>query len=337
MFFASLSNLFILCISPGYITFVFLDVIKLDITNKTLPMNVYDVIIIGGGPAGLTAAVVLGRCRRKVLLFDHGKQRNRHSHGMHNFLTRDGISPSDFLKITHRELKKYGVKSLRVEVKEAKKSAGETFKVKDARGKTYHSKKLILATGLTDRLPEVKGTKKFYGKSLFHCPYCDGWETSNKIIGVYAKSKGGIALALTLTLWSKKITLYTDGKKYIRKKDKELMAKKNIKVVPDTIRSFEGSRGQIKNIVFENGKKIFCDAIFFSNGYDIQCNLVESLGCNIDKNKVALTNKTQQTNIPGLYIIGDASKDMHFVVVAAAEGAKAAVYINQELLKNENK
>ena len=298
-------------------------------------MNIFDVIIIGGGPAGLNAAVVLGRCRRKVLVFDHRQQRNRHSHGMHNFLTRDDIAPAEFLRISHKELKKYSVKILHREVKDAKKSAGETFIVTDAKGNTYHSKKLILATGLRDRLPDVRGAAKYYGKSLFHCPYCDGWEAGNKKIGVYAKSKGGIHLALTLTLWSNQITLYTDGEKFARKKDLELFVKKNITVVNDTISSFEGNRSQVKQIIFENGKKADCDAIFFSNGYDVQSHLVEKLGCTTDKNKIVITNKSQQTNISGLYVAGDASKDMHFVVVAAAEGAKAGVYINKELLTEE--
>lgn len=300
-------------------------------------MNLFDVIIIGGGPAGLNAAVVLGRCNRKVLLFDHGKQRNRYSHGMHNFLTRDDISPAEFLKISHKELKKYAVKIKRIEIKHAKKNVDEIFVVKDCNENVYQSKKLILATGLTDRLPEVKGINKFYGKSIYHCPYCDGWENNDKSIGVYAPTKSGIDVALTLTAWSKKITLYTDGKDYLRKKDKELITKNKISVVLDSISSFEGSGSQLKNIVFENGEKSFCEALFFSNGYDVQCHLVESLGCNTGKNNVAITNKSQQTNIPGLYVAGDASKDMHFVVVAAAEGAKAGVYVNKELIDEENK
>lgn len=300
-------------------------------------MNLFDVIIIGGGPAGLNAAVVLGRCRRKVLVFDHRQQRNRYSHAMHNFLTRDDMPPAEFLKISHKELKKYGVKILHAEVKDAKKNKDGTFIVKDNNDKVYHSKKLILATGLKDRLPDIKGIKEFYGKSIFHCPYCDGWEASHKKIGVYAKNKAGIDLALTLTLWSKEVTIYTDGAKYIRKKNQILLDKKNIPIVYSSIASFEGSRKKLKNIVFTNGEKADCDALFFSNGYDVQCTLVESLGCIIDKNKIVITNKLQQTNIPGLYVAGDASKDMHFVVVAAAEGAKAGVYVNKELLEAENK
>ncbi len=300
-------------------------------------MENFDVIIIGGGPAGLTAAVVLGRCRRKVLLFDHGRQRNLHSHGMHNYLTRDDIAPADFLKISQKELKKYGVKVLKVEVTHARKNAGENFVVKDIKERTFQSKKLILATGLSDKLPAIKGSKKFYGKSTFHCPYCDGWEATGKAIGVYSTTKSGIELALTLTAWSKEITLYTDGNNYVPKSKMQLFKKKKIKVIQEKIAAFTGRGGQLKNIVFENGEKSICEALFFSNGYEVQSNLPELLGCEIDKNKVVLTNRSQQTNIDGLYVAGDAAKEMHFVIVAAAEGAKAGVYINKELLKEEQK
>ncbi len=299
-------------------------------------MEIYDVIIIGGGPAGLNAAVVLGRCMRKVLLFDHGQQRNRHSHGMHNYLTCDDISPAEFLEISRRELKKYGVKIKHAEIKYAKKNTDEIFAVTGCDENIYYSRKLILATGLTDRLPEVEGINKFYGTSIYHCPYCDGWENKGKSIGVYATSKDGIDVALTLKAWSEKITLYTNGKQYLTKKYQEIISKNKIEVVFEPISSFEGSGSKLKNIVFENGEKSFCEALFFSNGYEVQCHLVESLGCIVGKNNVAITNKSQQTNIPGLYVAGGLSKDMHFVVVAAAEGAKAGVYINKELtLENQ--
>jgi len=298
-------------------------------------MKIYDVIIVGGGPAGLNAAVVLGRCRRKVLLFDHGKHRNRHSHGMHNYLTRDNILPVDFLKISREEIKKYGVKILHTEVKDAKKTSEEIFRIKDSNDKIYHSKKLVLATGLIDILPQIKGVEEFYGKSLFHCPYCDAWEFAGKKMGVYSKRKSGIDVALSLTTWSNDVTLYTDGKKYVKPKNMELLQQKNITVTLQPIASLQGNNGKIKNIVLKNGEKQRCDALFFSSGYETQCDIARTLGCNFGKNKLVLTNKTQQTNVAGLYVVGDASKDVQFVVVAAAEGAKAGVYINKELLSEE--
>ena len=298
-------------------------------------MNLYDVIIIGGGPAGLNAAVVLGRCRRKVLLFDHGKQRNRYSKGMHNYLTRDSILPGEFLKISCEEIKKYGVKILHTEVKDAKKINDETFKIKDSEGKIYHSKKLVLATGLTDILPAIEGAAELYGKSLFHCPYCDAWEFAGKKMGVYSKRKSGIEVALALTTWSHQVTLYTDGKKYVKPKNMELLKQKSIRVVFQPIASLQGNNGKIKNIVLKNGEKQRCDALFFSSGYETQCDIAKTLGCNFGKNKLVLTNKSQQTNITGLYVVGDVAKDVQFVVVAAAEGAKAGVYINKELLNEK--
>lgn len=140
-----------------------------------------------------------------------------------------------------------------------------------------------------------------------------------------------------MTLWSNNVTLYTDGRKYLKQNDKELFSKKNIVMNYEKIRSFKGEGTQLKNVVFDNGQKSFCEALFFSNGYDVQCHLLESLGCRVGKDNIALTNKLQQTNITGLYVAGDISKDVHFVVVAAAEGAKAAVYINKELTDEDNK
>jgi thioredoxin reductase len=300
-------------------------------------MELYDVIIIGGGPAGLNAAVVLGRCRRKVLLFDHGKQRNLKSHGMHNYLTRDDIKPLQFLEAARKEIKKYGVTLKSVAVNNADKKNENYFTVTDINRKNYHSKKLILATGLKDKLPAIPGAAALYGNSMYHCPYCDGWEVADKKLAVYSKPKGGVELALTLTCFSNNITLFTDGKKYMRKSDKNILDKKNIKVISTPIKSFEGKNGKLKNITLVNGEKHMADALFFSGGYEVQCGLVESLGCTMGKDSLALTNKSQQTNIKGLYVAGDASKDMHFVVVAAAEGAKAAVYVNKELMSEENK
>ena len=298
-------------------------------------INQFDVIIIGGGPAGLNAAVVLGRCNRSVLLFDHGKQRNRFSHGMHNYLTRDDITPKEFLQISRKELKKYGVKILNAEVKHTAKKGDDNFVARDTKDKIYTSKKLILATGLTDNLPNIKGMEKFYGASVYHCPYCDGWENNDKVIGVHSKSKSGIDVCLSLTSWSADITLYTDGAKYLTKKNKKILAEKNIKIIAEPVEMLKGKGKQLSHIVFKDGTTSFCEALFFSNGYSVQCHLVESLGCKVDKNNIAITNSSQQTNVKGLYVAGDISKDVHFVVVAAAEGAKAAVYINKELTDEE--
>jgi len=294
-------------------------------------MNSYDVIIIGGGPAGLNAAVVLGRCLRKVLLFDTGKGRNIQSHGLHNYLTRDGILPLEFRKLAQNEVKKYGVRTINDEIVYARHRAKNQFEVKDRKGNQYFARKLLIATGLRDNLPAVEGMSTFFGKSVFHCPYCDAWEVRNKKLGVYAKSKNGMPLSLSLRTWSNDITLFCDGRNYLKEQEKKLLHRLGIQVVTQKISCLEGKGTQLRRVVLTGNETKPCDALFFVNGYHQQADVLRMLGCEMSSKGVALTNRQQQTNIPGLYVAGDVAKDMHFVVVAAAEGAKAAVSINKEL------
>ena len=296
-------------------------------------MEIYDCIIVGGGPAGLNAAVVLGRCRRKVLLFDTGTYRNRYSHGMHNYLTRDDIVPTDFLEICHKELEKYSVQKINKTIANAKKNQEGAFEVKDESGTRYYAKKLLVATGLTDTLPDIEGFKEFYGQSVFHCPYCDGWEVRDKKIGVYARNKEGWELALSLKAWTDHVTLYTDGRNKVKPHQKEYLDANGIEVIVLPFKKLVGENGQMQKILFKNGEERTCEALFFVNGFTQQCNIAEAFGCEVSRKGVIVTNRVQQTNIEGLYVAGDAAKDMHFVVVAAAEGAKAAVTINKELQK----
>ena len=300
-------------------------------------MDVQDCIIVGGGPAGLNAAVVLGRCRRKVLLFDSTTYRNQYSHGVHNYLTRDDILPRDLLSLAHKEVKKYGAKMIPKKVVNARKNDEGMFVVKDEEGQVYHAKKLLIATGLWDNVPDIPGFKELYGKSVFHCPYCDGWEVQDKEIGVYARNKNGFELALALKCWTANVTLYTDGRNRLKPAEVETLVANDIAIVSYPIKQLEADGDQLKNIVFKSGEKRPCNALFFVNGFQMQCDLAETFGCNMSKKGVVLTNRRQQTNIDGLYVAGDAAKDMHFVVVAAAEGAKAAVIINKELIKEETR
>ena len=295
--------------------------------------KIYDVIIVGGGPAGLNAAVVLGRCHRKILLFDTGQPRNLHSEGMHNFLTRDHILPLKFLSIAHEEIKKYGVEFRYMKIIKAHKNTEGLFELTDRKNKVYHSKKLLIATGLVDNIPPIKGFQKCYGKTIHHCPYCDGWESTGKKIGIYASEKPGFDLAVSLKTWSTDIILYTDGKKNLKPSQIKILQDYNIEINMDKISSLQHRNGRLNHIVFTNGTKRPCEAIFFVNGFQQQIDLAKEIGCELSNKGVVKTNKNQGTEVRGLFVAGDASKDMHFVVVAAAEGAKAGVSINKELQK----
>jgi thioredoxin reductase len=235
--------------------------------------------------------------------------------------------------LCYPEIEKYGVLRIEQKIIQAIKSEEDVFIARDEKGEKYYSKKLLIATGLTDNVPQIEGFKELYGKSVHHCPYCDGWEVRDKKLGVYARNKEGWELALALKGWSNDVTLYTDGKNNVKPFQKEQLNANNVPVVNFQFAKVIGTDGQLERIIFKNGVEHPCDAIFFVNGYIQQCNLVETFGCEMSSKGVVKANKNQQTNIPGLYVAGDAARDMHFVVVAAAEGAKAGVTINKELQK----
>jgi thioredoxin reductase len=296
--------------------------------------DIYDVIIVGGGPAGLSAALILGRSRRKVALFDTGKQRNLRSQAMHGYLSRDGISPAEFLKISRKELKVYGIGIHHKEVKQAVKE-GHIFMVTDENEHIYYSRKLLIATGVVDQVPPIEGIEEMYGKSVHHCPYCDGWEVRDKKIAVYGKAKRGIAVALALKNWSDDVVLCTDGTKNIRQPQLEELEKNKIKVYTDHIACLEGKDGQLKRLRFRNGEYLKRDALFFSTGYLQHCQLATDMNCHITLKRDVWVNRLQESSVEGLYVSGDAAHEMKLVIIAAAEGAKAAVAINIALIAEQ--
>ena len=294
----------------------------------------YDVIIAGGGPAGLSAAEVLGRCRRRVLLCDTGRPRNAASHALHGYLTRDGLPPADFLTLARAEIGRYGVECLEMEVVRAV-CADAGFEVTLAGGRTLRSRKLLIATGVVDRIPTIAGIEQFYGLSVFHCPYCDGWEVRDQPLAVYGKGAAGYGLALSLKTWSADVALCTDGGARLSATERAELAAHGIAIRHERIERLEGARGILEKIVFRGGAELPRRAIFFSSGQEQHSRLAETLGCAFTSRGAVRTNRREGTNVPGLYVAGDASRDVQFVVVAAAEGAKAAVAINKALQRED--
>lgn len=290
----------------------------------------YDVLIVGGGPAGLSAAMLLGRCMRKVALFDTGEYRNAYSHAMNGFISRDGTPPQEFLQLARQDLVKYEVAFKQKRIIKIMKE-GEMFQATDEEDQIYLSRKVLLATGLCDRWPPLPGAEPFYGTSIHHCPYCDGFESKNKPLAAYGKDRKGVGLSLSLKTWSNEVMLFTDGTNKLTRQDRELLARNGVQINTAAIARLEGEGRQLQHIHLKNGQIEHREVMFFATGTDQQSDLARQLQCDFTSKGVVKTYKHQQTNVPGLYVAGDAARDMQLVIVAAAEGTKAAVAINIEL------
>ncbi len=295
----------------------------------------FDVIIVGGGAAGLSAALMLGRCCRHVLICDSGQYRNADARETHGFLTRDGITPGDFLEAARSDLQKYAAVAYKnTEVRDAESTA-EGFRVLFPDGSTEICRKLLLATGVVDDLPELPNIQHYYGKSVHHCPYCDGWEWRDKSVAVYGNAKKGYGLALELTAWTRNLTLCTNGPSTLSSHDRERLERNQIRICEDYIVDLEGSEGQLNALVLANNERLPVSALFFDTGERQRSYLPAKLGCEFNEHGTVKTGDYETTTVPGLYVAGDASHGVQSLIVAASEGAQAAFAINTALLKEK--
>jgi thioredoxin reductase len=295
----------------------------------------YDVTIVGGGPAGLSAALVLARCKRRVVVVDAGNPRNAAARAMHNYLSRDGTPPREMLRMSRDEVMRYGVQILHARatqvhrVKAANRIAECAFETVLEDGRRFVSRKLLLATGVVDLLPEIEEIRSHYGQWVHHCPYCDGYEHADGHLVAYGPGTQGAGLAFALRTWSQQVTACSDGESLDADQRRRLqrngIAWREEKVV--RLEEHEGER----RVIFASGPPLVCEAFFFNTG-KVQCSdLGLQLGCPQDRLGMMKTGAKQRTDQPGLYIAGDADGDVQFVIIAAAEGATAGVAINRDL------
>lgn len=298
-------------------------------------MAVFDAVIVGAGPAGLSAALLLGRCRRRVLVCDEGRPRNAATRALHGFLTRDGVPPAELLRLGREQLELYStVESRAVTVTDVQR-VEDRFEVTLGDGTRVAARKLLLATGVTDQLPTIGGFQEFYGKSVFHCPYCDGWELRDQPLAIYGKGEHGKGLALEMTAWSSQLFLCTDGGSDLTGHDVERLRRHGIAIYEERIRKLEGADGVLERIRFADGTSVSCRGMFFVTGEHQRSGLPAQLGCELTPKGAVSTGEYEATNIPGVYVAGDASRLVQLAIVAAAEGAEAAFAINTALLKED--
>ncbi len=297
--------------------------------------KLYDCIIIGGGPSGLTCAIYLARLLRNVLIIDNGQYRNYASHGIHGYLGYDGIKPSLLIKLARKEALEYGVVFIKGTVNKFSRKQN-LWEVKIG-NKKFIAKRVVMAYGVRDVLPDIKGFKKYYGKYIFHCPVCDGYEVRGTTVGIVGEIAKVEDTAYELLQWAERVIIFTNGSRedagarVYRK-----LKKFKIDVNEEKLKSFVVKNKLKRYLLSDSGKIISVDFIFFSIEVCNSCSLAEDINCFMNKssNKI-LTNKKFETSLKGVFAIGDLVEGPQLVVTACATGAVAAIEINRQILKDQ--
>ena len=299
---------------------------------------VYDVVIAGGGPAGLNAALMLARVRRRVLLADSGQPRNARSAAVHGFLSRDGDDPAQLRRIAREQLAAYPAVRLLDAAVESAARAGDGFEVALAGGSPARARRLLLATGVTDELPAVEGLARLWGRGVYHCPYCHGWEVRDQPVAVLGGDDAAAHLALNLARLGCDVVLCPDGPLAASEAARDALQAGRVRVCEDLVLGVEGEPGCYVRLSLSPGWTLERRALFVHPALRQRSDLAAQLGCTVLDDGAVQVNELGQTSVPSVHAAGDMCRTPAMpspaaqVVMAAAAGARAAVVIDQEML-----
>lgn len=293
----------------------------------------YDAIIVGGGVAGLAGALVLGRARRRVLVIDAGEPRNAPAEHAHSFFTRDGTPPGELLRIGREQAEGYGAKIRAGRVAEVTRD-GEAFGISLEDGGHATARRVLIAAGVVDELPEIEGLRERWGRSVFHCPYCHGWEMRDQPLAVHARGAAAMEMASLILGWTRDVVLCTDGPAELGEEDRAKLARHNIDVREERIVRLEGDGDGLERIVFAEGGSLPRAGLFLRPAQH-PSPIADRLGCERNEDGSLVLDRLGETTVPGVFAAGDVTRRMQQVATAAAEGAAAAVGINHSLLREE--
>jgi thioredoxin reductase len=289
----------------------------------------WDCIIVGAGPAGLNAALVLGRARRRVLVIDSGAPRNYATHEMHGVLGHDGLDPADLRARGRAELARYGVEVVSAEVEDAEVVDGGVRLSWADRAEATRT--VILATGMLDEVPDIPGFAAVWGTSAHTCPYCDGFEHRDERIAVLAAGGRGEHLALLLRQWSDDVVLLTNGPHDLTGPELARLEARGVPVVETHVAALDSEDGRLRRVCLEDAQTLDRDALFFYVGWQLRTNLASALGCELRDDGSIAVDSARATTVDRVYAAGNCEDPRALVPTAAGAGVTAAVAINARL------
>ena len=299
----------------------------------------FDAVIVGGGPAGLSAALVLGRACRTVLVCDSGRGRNAPAAGVHGFLTQDGTPPAELRRLGREQLRPYEVRFHEGTVVDARKVGGG-FEVTLDGGETVACRKLILATGMVDVLPEIRGLHELWGTGVIQCPFCHGWEHRGRPWAVLAPPEAAVEVTTLLLGWTKRLTLLTDGPSGLAPEDRAWLEGHGVEVVEGRVERLEGDGGRLRAILLDGGRRLERGVLFVRTRLRQASDLPERLGCELvadgPKAGMVRADPLGASGVEGLYVVGDASDaGVPSVASAVAEGSVAAALASKAIFTED--
>ncbi|MFD5295944.1 NAD(P)/FAD-dependent oxidoreductase [Streptomyces mutabilis] len=309
-----------------------------DRNNEFTDNDRYDVVVVGGGAAGLSAALVLGRARLRTLVVDAGEPRNAPSDHMQGFLTRDGMAPAEFLALGREEIARYGVELVRDRAVDVTRD--DDFTVSLAGGRSVRARRLIVTTGLKDELPQVPGVAERFGRDVLHCPFCHGWEVRDERFGVLATSPMSVHQALMVSGWSDDVTLFlhTVAEEELSDDDLRRLAAAGVKVVPGKVSGLRTEDDRLTGVRLADGTVHDRSVVFVAPKAVPQTGLMERLGAELRETPVGaypVVDPTGRTSVPGVWTAGNAMGFAEQVVHAASGGYRAASAVVGDLIMSD--
>lgn len=292
----------------------------------------FDVIIVGGSVAGLSAATYLGRMRRATLVVDNGKPCNRVSHASHGFLTRDGVDPAELLQIAREQMQGYPSVELRTGLVTAIQPQADRFQVTLETGETHAARKVLLAMGVRDQLPDLANVEQFWGRSAVHCPYCDGWEVRDQPLAIQGNGEGALHRAKLLLNLTADLVICTDGPATFNEDEWQFLRARGVRVIETPLVGLEGEGDQLHTLHFADGSTLARHALFLNLKTSQHPDLVATLGCAVNEMGFVQVDAQARTTVDGVYAAGDMTNPMRAVIFAAGQGAAAGIWLNMALL-----